>query len=105
MPRPMPMPFAAPRVAMSRPAVRLRTHWLAGWGRYDGSALGAFRAVLRDPSQCVRNVAARVLGRAQASGAYEAFTALLRDQSVGLRETGALGLAELRSEARREGEG
>ena len=51
MPRPMPMPFAAP-VMMSRPGGRMRFSY------YQASALGAFRAVLRDQSRCVRNAAA-----------------------------------------------
>ena len=43
----------------------------------------------------MRHIAARVLGRARSPGSYDAFLALLRDASPGLRETGALGLSEL----------
>src|SRR2546423_12302777 len=93
MPTPMPMPMATHRG--TRPHVRVQVH--RGPHRYgeEAGGLGAFRAVLRDDNRCVRNIAARVLGRARTPESYDAFLTLLRDPNPGLRETGALGLGEL----------
>ena len=95
MPAPMPMPMMRQGSHGPRARPHPRVHIRVGWHGADSAALGAFRAVLRDDNRCVRNLAARVLGRARASGSYDAFLALLRDQAPGLRETGALGLSEL----------
>src|SRR5216683_2441590 len=94
LPTPMPMPMM---MHLNRRAHHLRVHVRHGWvWRGDDSAtLGAFRAVLRDEGRCVRNLAARVLGRARAAGSYDAFLGLLGDTSPGLRETGALGPSEI----------
>src|SRR5205814_8424322 len=93
MPTPMPMPLSPPR--RSSDLVRVHVHrGPRGYGEEAGRH-GAFRAVLRDDNRCVRNIAARVLGRARTPGSYDAFLALLRDANPGLRETGALGLGEL----------
>ena len=93
MPTPMPMPMAMHRG--SRPHVRVHVHRGPRWLGEEAGWLGAFRAVLRDDNRCVRNIAARVLGRARTPESYDAFLALLRDDNPGLRETGALGLGEL----------
>src|SRR3989441_3250835 len=94
MPTPMPMPMAR-RMGIRVPHVHVHVHHPGDWRREDATVLGAFRAVLRDDSRCVRHIAARVLGRARSPGSYDAFLALLREASPGLRETGALGLGEL----------
>ena len=93
MPTPMPMPMAMH--IGNRPHVRVHVHRGPHWYGEEAGGLGAFRAVLRDDNRCVRNVAARVLGRARSPESYDAFLALLRDPNPGLRETGALGLGEL----------
>src|SRR5205807_1285608 len=71
MPTPMPMPMATHRG--TRPHVRVHVH--RGPHRYgeEAGGLGAFRAVLRDDNRCVRNIAARVLGRARTPESYDAF--------------------------------
>src|SRR5439155_1566080 len=99
MPMPAPMPMPMMRQGFHGPRARVHVNRRAGWRGADSAAFGAFRAVLRDDNRCVRNIAARVLGRAGAPGSYDAFAALLREAAPGLRETGALGLGEL--EARR----
>src|SRR5438034_7173754 len=94
MPTPMPMPMAL-RMGIRVPHVRVHVRHGPAWYGGDAAVSGAFRAVLRDDSRCVRNIAARVLGRARSAASYDAFLALLGDASPGLRETGALGLGEL----------
>jgi hypothetical protein len=91
MPRPMPTPMPMPGGGGRG------IHMMRGPNRhgYDRAVLGAFRAVVRDDNRCVRNIAARVLGRADEAGTYEVFAGLLRDARPGLRETGALGLGEM----------
>src|SRR5256884_7297988 len=86
MPLPMPAPMPMPRMRQGHgPHARVRINHGAGWHGTDSAAFGAFRAVLRDDSRCVRNIAARVLGRAGAPGSYDAFVALLREAAPGLR--------------------
>src|SRR5438874_3874545 len=101
LPTPMPMPMPAPMpMPMMRkghgPRARMHVNHRARWRGADSVAFGAFHAVLRDDNRCVRNIAARVLGRAGAPGSFDAFVALLRETAPGLRETGALGLGELK---------
>src|SRR5438034_4186576 len=94
MPTPMPMPMAM-RMGIRVPHVRVHVRHGPAWYGGDAVVSGAFRAVLRDDNRCVRNIAARVLGRARSPASYDAFLALLEDASPGQRETGALGLGEL----------
>lgn len=58
MPIPMPMPFGGPGIQ-----VNPRIHGLGRGAEQNPATLGAFRAALRDPSRCVRHIAARVVGR------------------------------------------
>ncbi|HEX4574416.1 MAG TPA: HEAT repeat domain-containing protein, partial [Gemmatimonadales bacterium] len=104
MPMPMPTPMPMPMIHRldaawhgSRPRIHIHRIRDGGWRAEfgDAASLGAFRAVLRDDNACVRNVAARVLGRARPAGTYELFAGLLGDPKAGLRATGALGLGEL----------
>jgi len=94
MPTPIPMPMAM-RMGIRVPHVRVHVRHGPAWYGGDAVVSGAFRAVLRDDNHCVRNIAARVLGRARSPASYDAFLALLEDASPGPRETGALGLGEL----------
>src|SRR5437773_7628193 len=64
MPTPMPMPMAL-RMGIRVPHVRVHVRHGPAWYGGDAAVSGAFRAVLRDDSRCVRNIAARVLGRAR----------------------------------------
>src|SRR5213592_522196 len=93
-PTPMPMPMAT-RMGIRVPHVRVHVRHGPAWYGGDAVVSGAFRAVLRDDNRCVRNIAARVLGRARSPASYDAFLALLEDASPGPRETRALGLGEL----------
>ncbi len=90
MPMPMPMPFADGGIHVN-PSI----HGVGWHKKADAVALGAFRVGLRDPSRCVRHIAARVLGDAKPPWAYQTFTAMSKDADAGLRETGILGLGEL----------
>src|SRR5947208_3693502 len=83
MPTPMPMPMAM-RMGIRVPHIRVHVRHGPAWYGGDAAVSGAFRAVLRDDNRCVRNIAARVLGRARAPASYDAFLALLEDASPGL---------------------
>src|SRR5256885_10270234 len=73
MPIPMPAPMPMPRMRQGHAAhARVRLNHGAGWRGTDSAAFGAFRAVLRDDNRCVRNIAARVPGRAGAPRGYGA---------------------------------
>src|SRR5881409_2839490 len=61
MPTPMPMPMAM-RMGIRVPHIHVHVHHPGDWRREEATMLGAFRAVLRDDSRCVRHIAARVLG-------------------------------------------
>ena len=66
MPMPMPTPMPMPMAHLgARPHVRVHVHRGPHWYGEEAGWLGAFRAVLRDDNRCVRNIAARVLGRAR----------------------------------------
>src|SRR5213078_2273162 len=92
MPTPMPMPMAMHRSGRA-PHVRVPVHRGAHWYG-EAVGLGAFRAVLRHDNRCVRNIAARVLGRASSPESYDAFLAL-RDLDAGVRAMAARGVGEL----------
>src|ERR1700694_3985661 len=95
MPRPMPTPMPLPGGGGGGGGGEVRVDMHERSSGVDPATLRAFRAVIRDDNRCVRNIAARVLGRHGGSGTYELFFALLRDARADLRETGALGLGEL----------
>ena len=90
MPAPMPMPLAGRGPGISGPNISYRN------GRaLDARVLAAFRTALRDPSRCVRRIAARMVAREAPTWAAAEFGALAKDAEAGFREIGMLGLGEL----------
>ena len=75
MPRPMPTPMPMPRGGGG--GVHVEMHERGS--DINPAVLRAFRAFIRDDNRCVRNIAARVLGRHGGSNAYDLFVALLRE--------------------------
>ena len=77
MPMPMPTPMPMPMIERldlhgNHLVPRIHVHGSGAWHGHelDAATLGAFRAVLRDDNECVRDIAARVLGRANPPGTY-----------------------------------
>ena len=90
MPMPIPMPFAGGGIEIHTPEIG--PMW---GGETDPKVLGAFRVALRDQSRCVRQIAARMVGRSRPAWASPSFTSMLTEAAPGLRETGLKGLGEI----------
>src|SRR5262245_17380183 len=97
MPTPMPTPTPTP-TPMPRAGgldVRLPRLGVRGARDLDPQVLAVFRSALKDPNRCVRSIAARMVARARPSWAATDLSALAKDASPDLRETGLLGLGGL----------
>ena len=98
MPQPMPMPMPTPTpMPRAGGGIDIPSPHVGRLGRneLDPQVLQAFRSALKDPSRCIRNIAARMVARAKPAWAAAEFGGLVKQADAGLRETGLLGLGEL----------